>query len=364
MNLAYSRSLYLHIPFCRKKCNYCDFVSYANKENIIESYINAVLSEVTSMARQELYSLFIGGGTPSVLEANSFKRLFEVIHHQFHFSTDAEITLETNPESLTKNKLQLFRDLGINRLSIGLQATDDIHLKFLGRIHSYNQFKTAYDKAREIGFNNINIDVMFGIPGLSMDEWKKSLQEIVSLHPDHLSLYALSIEEGTRFYSEQMVSDDDSAGDQYEYAVGFLKENGFNRYEISNFAYASKYSKHNSIYWDGGEYYGVGAGAAGYIDRKRTKNDPDVESYIAKITAGKSPVVEEEVIDQAKQTKEKIFLGLRKSKGVVCGEQENEIVQNRLLPFLDEGLLIYAPPVLRLSDKGMLLANQIWRALL
>lgn len=356
-------ALYIHIPFCRSKCHYCDFNSYAGKSYLVPSYVQAVIKEIERLPANELYSVCVGGGTPTIMEVHCFEALFSGIYKKFHLSSNAEITVEANPESLTREKLKTLRREGVNRLSVGLQSTHAVYLELLGRVHTLSQFESVYGMAREEGFDNINIDLIFGIPGLSMDEWQQTLTKITGYKPEHISLYALSVEEGTQFHKNNISPDDDRAGDQYEYAVAYLAENGFNRYEISNFARPGRKSRHNSMYWEGREYYGVGAGASSYIKNKRTKNISDIGAYIDTILSGRHVFEEEEIIDEQKRIREKLLLGLRKSVGVICGNEEDGIIKNKLDCFLKEGLLQYNPPVLKLSDRGILLANQIWREL-
>ncbi len=316
------------------------------------------------MPSGSLYSVYIGGGTPTVLSTGHFERIFTALFERFHLSASAEVTVEANPESVNRGVLRVLRRGGVNRISIGLQSIYDRHLRFLGRVHSFERFREAYTLVRSEGFDNVNIDLMFGIPDMTRAEWERTLNTVVRLRPEHLSVYGLSREKGTCFDRDGVVIDEDVSAEQYEQALVCLRNEGYRRYEISNFALAGRESRHNLVYWNGGQYYGAGAGAAGYIGGRRWKNDPRIEGYINAVEQGGTAAIEEEFIDRSRKSCEKLFLGLRKEEGVRCGPGETAVVRERLGDPLHDGLLVFEPPVLRLTDRGMLLANRVWRALL
>lgn len=357
-------ALYIHIPFCKKKCSYCDFTSFSGKEYCIPAYIEALKKEMRTIPPGEISSVYIGGGTPSVVEPEYIDILLNFCSDYFKIRQHAEVTIEVNPESVSSEKIKTYLRSGINRLSIGLQSMYDSCLQLLGRIHTYRDFRNAYFKARHEGFENINIDLIYGIPDLSFAEWKETLREVAALKPDHVSLYSLSVDENTLLYQNEIQVDEDAASEQYSYAVRFLHQAGLLRYEISNFARPGRESRHNQVYWNGGPYYGVGAGAASFVGEKRWKNISDIERYIDALESGLPVIQEEELLNKSQKTIEKLFLGLSMTKGVVCGADEDNIFQERLIDFASNGLLVYQPPILKFTEKGMLFANQVWRALL
>lgn len=267
-------SLYVHIPFCKKKCIYCDFLSFSNCDYAKQkSYINALCKEIESYRpiafQYKVTTIFIGGGTPSYIEATFLKQVMNSIYHTFKVDEQAEITIEGNPDSLEKDKLKIYREVGINRLSIGLQSANDQYLKVLGRVHNYDQFVAAYLSAREVGFNNINVDLISGIPGEKQESYIRTLAKIVELQPEHISAYSLIVEDGTPLSSAEelleLLPTEEEDRLLYSKTKMFLKNSGYHRYEISNYAKSGFECKHNLVYWTGGEYLGVGLGASSYL---------------------------------------------------------------------------------------------------
>lgn len=267
-------SIYIHIPFCKRKCAYCDFLSFGGRDRSVQKkYIDALCKEIGAYSqiadRYIVSTIFIGGGTPSYIDADHIGRILDRVRGTFTVSDDCEITIEGNPDSLTKDKLTAYRSLGINRLSIGLQSTNDEMLRNLGRVHNYDQFIAAYSRAREAGFSNINIDIMSGLPGESMESYIRTLGRVVELQPEHISAYSLIVEDGTplaendellnKLPSEEM----DRA--QYARTKMLLGQSGYERYEISNYSKTGYECRHNLRYWTGGEYLGVGLGASSYL---------------------------------------------------------------------------------------------------
>lgn len=341
-------SLYIHIPFCVKKCNYCDFLSFSSSDTVKKQYIKALCQEIESffaVQKQEkdnteeiiIKTIFFGGGTPSILEAKQIEVVMDAVRKTFVIAADAEITIEMNPGTIKREKLETYQKIGINRLSIGLQTTDDERLKVLGRVHTYEQFLENYKMARELGFQNISVDLMSALPKESINDYQKDLERVLELEPEHISSYSLIIEEGTPFYDnneilERLPSEEEDRA-MYDLTEQILLERGYHRYEISNYAKTGKESRHNSVYWTGGEYVGFGLGASSYLrsdhpylqDSKeqleqcygvRFKNETNIKKYIQNSYV---PILEkEEVTFLSKQEamEEFMFLGLRMMQGI------------------------------------------------
>jgi oxygen-independent coproporphyrinogen-3 oxidase len=287
--------IYIHIPFCVKKCNYCDFLSAPATGSIINEYMKALITEIGVFSRETndytVPTIFIGGGTPSIVEASDIIRIMEQVGRVFHVDYGRlEATIEVNPGTVTREKLQNYRKAGINRLSFGLQSTDNMELKQLGRIHTYEKFIENYNTARELGYNNINIDLMSALPGQTLDSWEQTLIKTVTLQPEHISAYSLIIEEGTPFYdlynetgpAFNELPDEDTDRSMYHLTKQFLGGSGYYRYEISNYAKPGYESRHNSSYWTGTEYLGFGLGASSLIEGVRFNNLRDLREYISK----------------------------------------------------------------------------------
>lgn len=270
-------SIYVHIPFCKRKCNYCDFVSFGGCDiSLQKDYINALCKEIDAFSliadEYKIVTVFIGGGTPSYIPAEYIGMILDRIRETFIVDADCEITIEGNPDSLSKDKLILYRKYGINRLSIGLQSANDEMLKILGRVHNYDQFVAAYSRAREAGFTNINVDVMSGLPGESLESYVKTLAKVVAMQPEHISSYSLIIEDGTPLSENNellaLLPSEEEDRKQYMRTKLLLGQSGYERYEISNYAKKGYECKHNLVYWTGGEYLGVGLSAASYLKIK------------------------------------------------------------------------------------------------
>jgi oxygen-independent coproporphyrinogen-3 oxidase len=308
-------ALYIHIPFCQRKCNYCDFVSYAGKEGLIDGYVDALIRELESLrstVHDPLSTIFFGGGTPTLLEPRHFGQIINTII--CHLSLDighSELSVEANPGTADIKKLRALRQLGLNRLSIGVQSFNDQHLKTLGRIHDSATAKRFYQDARDAGFDNINLDLIFALPGQNLNEWKADLEQAIELKPEHLSTYNLQIEEGTPFYSafripNSALPSEDEELSMYEHTIETLTANGYRHYEISNFAKPGFECQHNFVYWRNGNYLGVGAGAHSHINGQRWSNPNCVEEYIRdarRITLDETRL--------ATDQRETLFLGLR-----------------------------------------------------
>ena len=367
-------SLYIHIPFCAQKCLYCDFPSFARKDHLRKAYIEALNKEIISLREKhnnlEISTIFIGGGTPSVLEANELECLLKEVA-KLNMAKDIEYSMECNPGNLTEEKLEVMKKYGVNRISMGLQAKQDNLLKGLGRIHNYKTFKENFLLAKKVGFNNINVDLMFGLPNQRLNEWEETLREIISLEPAHISAYSLIIEEGTAFYNlyendKLKLPTEEEERKMYHLAKKILEENGFNQYEISNYAKERKECRHNLAYWNMDNWIGVGSAAASYINGKRIKNISSVEEYINSINEKGEAV--EEIINNSKNDnmEEFMFMGLRKINGIDENEFKkrfsmniNDVYGEILNKYIDEGLLIRESGRIFLSEKGIEISNVI-----
>lgn len=359
-------NLYIHIPFCKKKCYYCDFISYPNKDNYIEEYIDTIIKEYRNYKAEEyiIKTVYIGGGTPSYIDSKYIVKIL----NEINLEKAEEITIEVNPGTVTKEKLIDYKNSGINRLSIGLQATQDTLLKEIGRIHTYNEFLNTYNMARDIGFNNINIDLMLGLPKQTLEDIIQSVKKIIELKPEHISIYSLILEEGTKMYDmvntqNLVLPKEDEERKMYWTVKNVLEKNGYNHYEISNFAKKGYYSKHNTDCWNQKEYIGLGAAAHSYLDNRRYSNLENIEEYIRKYNDKNV----HEIQDKISQEKEYMILGLRKLDGIDISEFELKFNENPIYLFRNElNKLVNLELIevdlnnIRLTDKGLDLANIVW----
>ncbi len=374
--------LYIHIPFCIRKCNYCDFLSFSCDEEGIEKYVSTLVEEIRCKARDYkddvITSVFIGGGTPSILSDDQIERIMNVVKNNYNLSDCCEITIESNPGTLTEEKLLAYKKSGINRLSIGLQSADDDELKLLGRIHDYQTFVDNYNLARKLGFDTINVDLISAIPGGSIEKFKESLLKVVELNPEHISVYSLIIEEGTPFYinygeggplEDTLISEDDDR-EIYHLTKTLLAEAGYNQYEISNYSKAGRKCQHNIGYWIRKNYVGFGLGASSLYDNMRYKNTSDMKEYL-RIKAEDVPcgyMIRKEVenLDIKDIIGEYMYLGLRMNRGVdlkKMSEQVGQDVYNIYRTWIDkcasDGLIINKDHIICLTDKGQDLANYV-----
>ena len=280
-------SLYVHIPFCDQKCFYCDFPSFAGKEQLKENYVKALIKEINNKITKEylINTIFIGGGTPSSLGYNELEILLKEIN-KLNLSNNIEYTMECNPGNLTKEKLKIMKEYGVNRISMGLQAVQNTLLKSIGRIHNYDEFERNFKEARDFGFNNINVDLIFGLPNQSLENWKESLERIIALNPEHISAYSLIIEEGTAFYKlyeedKLKIPTEDIEREMYNLAKSKLLEAGYYQYEISNYSKIGLECRHNLAYWNMDSWIGVGSAASSYINNKRLTNTWRINSAVS-----------------------------------------------------------------------------------
>ena len=364
-------ALYIHIPFCKQKCFYCDFPSYARKDDLMSDYIEALLIELKEKIKAyKVRSLFIGGGTPSYLNEENLRKLMKVMKN-INFIEDAEKTIECNPGTVSEEKFNIMKEGAINRLSFGLQTTKNNLLKGIGRIHTFEAFKDNYNLARSVGFNNINIDMMFGLPNQSVKDWTDSLEEVAKLNPEHISAYSLIIEEGTPFYKlynedKLKLPSEEEEREMYKKCKDILIENGYHQYEISNYAKEGKECLHNEVYWMCDEYIGVGASSSSYIDGKRIKNIDDLREYIKRIGISESIVDEEIINTKNDDIEEFMFMGLRMN----CGIKEEEfkrrfhtdidnVYKDVIEGNINKGLLERKRGRIYLTDKGIELSNMV-----
>lgn len=397
--------LYIHIPFCKHKCYYCDFVSYANKKKFFKKYVECVKKEIGKYARENrimsehglepkyvIKTIYIGGGTPSLIDEEYIEDILKSIRENFeitsnleenyeaqdekikNYNSQIETTIEVNPGTVTKEKLQKYLECGINRLSIGLQAVQDNLLKEIGRIHTFEDFQNVYKCAREVGFENINVDLMIGLPNQTLDDVKESTKKVMALKPEHISVYSLILEENTKL--EDMVikgklelPDDEIERKMYWYVKKALEKHKYIHYEISNFARPGFESKHNSDCWNQNEYIGIGAAASSFMNNARYENTSDLEEYISNIENDKPSknIQLQELLDDESKIDEYMMLSLRKISGVNISEFKRKFNRNPIIRYnkileklIKEELIEIDGNNIRLSSKGIDLANLVW----
>ena len=362
--------LYLHIPFCIKKCDYCDFLSGPSTRAGQEAYIYALLREmkaVSALEKRPVDTVFIGGGTPSVPECDVMEKLLQGMQESFCFQKDAEITIEANPGTLTPKKLELYRKYGINRISIGLQSPKDEELKVLGRIHNYEQFQESYQMARAAGFSNINTDLMFAIPGQSYEGWMENLCTVAELGPEHISAYSLIIEDGTPFSKRELdLPDEDTEYRMYEDTAKVLEEYGYHQYEISNYARRGQECRHNEGYWQRKDYIGLGLGAASLIGNERFTNTTDMQEYLENSGITEQIRNNREILTREDEMAEFMFLGLRMTEGVSKAEFQEyfgtaiEKIYGKVLEkYKHQGMLVEKEDRIFLSRAGIHVSNVV-----
>ncbi|MGL5260750.1 MAG: radical SAM family heme chaperone HemW [Lachnospiraceae bacterium] len=377
-------SIYIHIPFCVRKCFYCDFLSFEATKEERSLYVEALCMEIERESKKYknrfVKTIFFGGGTPSLLTSVEVTKIMNCVTSHFLLIENAEITMECNPKTASYEEFCQYIKHGINRLSIGLQSIQDDELEAIGRIHTYKEFLSCYEDARKAGFTNINIDLLSGLPGQSVESYEKTLQTIVGLNPEHISAYSLIIEEGTMFYEWYELQEgnnrlplltEDEDRTIYSFTKSFLKEHGYERYEISNYAKKGKECKHNLVYWERLDYVGFGLGASSMVENIRFRNEEDLVAYIDKNQRDLSVIVEEEPLIKEAQIEEFMFLGLRKMEGIskekfkeiFChtvddyfGEQLRELKEKELLEETTESIF--------LTEQGIDISNQVFLSFL
>lgn len=368
--------LYIHIPFCVRKCAYCDFLSWKGSGEQREEYVRALEQEILSYkefgADYQVSTVYFGGGTPSILEGEQIERIMEAICRTFRITGKPEITLEMNPGTALREKLELYKRLGINRLSMGLQSVKNENLKLLGRIHTYEDFLESWRMAREAGFDNISGDLISSLPGQTLEEWKEELEILMETPLEHISVYQLILEKGTEFYEkygghEELLPDEETSAEIYLWTGKYLKSRGFEQYEISNYAREGRQSAHNLRYWERKDYLGLGLGAASMIRNMRMTNTRSWDKYMAHCRDPRKIREEVEFLEEPRQMEEFMFLGLRKTRGVsrkefyrIFGRELDQVYEKTLRKYLDQGLLKESRDRIWLSDQGILVSNQVF----
>ena len=365
--------IYVHIPFCKRKCAYCDFISFSGKARLIEKYVEALKREINKckIGKEDymVKTIYFGGGTPSFIESKYIVEILEAIKEKFNISKNAEITIEINPGTVTEEKLKDYYEVGINRISFGLQSTNSQLLKLVGRIHSYSSFLEGYNLAKKTGFKNINVDLMIGLPVQTLKDVQKDLSRIIELNPEHVSVYSLIVEEGTRIEEkiknkELYLPSEKLERKMYWEVKKKLEEAGYIHYEISNFAKAGYESKHNLSCWNQEEYLGFGLAAHSYFNNVRYSNTDDFEEYFD--WPENSKIIHERQTDEDKQ-KEFMLLGLRKIEGVAISDFKNKFIENPIYLYREtlnklvtQGLIEVDIDSIKLTNRGIDLANLVW----
>lgn len=368
--------LYIHIPFCARKCAYCDFLSFAAPVRIYREYVDKLIEETYGQSDNfqdyQVSTIFIGGGTPSILPSELMGELLGVIWECFDIADGAEITIEANPGTLTMEKLETYLEGGINRISIGLQSSDDMELKALGRIHTFDEFLKSYQRARQAGFTNINVDLMSGLPGQDIHSWRNTLRKVMMLKPEHISAYSLIVEEGTPFYElygtdRKGLPDEETDREMYHLTKEMMQSQGYSRYEISNYARPGFECRHNIGYWTGVDYLGLGLGASSYTHGFRYHNTADFNEYLG-LNLREAGAASQDIQELTHEEKmeEFMFLGLRMMKGVSGSDFLGRFGQNMwnvyggVFEKLEAQKLIEVDaPVVRLTELGIDVSNMV-----
>lgn len=371
--------LYIHIPFCVKKCAYCDFLSAPAKDDVIEEYVTAMCLEIDSYREMFMEylvdSIFFGGGTPSILNEKQITHIVNKIRNAFDIKKEAEITIECNPGTVSESKLSTYKMLGINRLSFGLQSTDNAELKKLGRIHTYEEFLENFHLARKFGFTNINVDIMSALPGQSLQSYCNTLEQIIQLDPEHISAYSLILEEGTSFY--EMYGEDGSYKDlipneeidrgMYHETKRLLKDAGYERYEISNYAKIGYACRHNIGYWKRREYLGIGLGASSLIGKERYHIVNELTNYMKGCKNSYDLREERELLSRKDEIEEFMFLGLRLVEGISVVEfydlfhqKIDDVYPKVIEKLMNENMIVVKKDKIFLTDRGLDLSNHIF----
>ena len=367
-NIPMAEFLYIHIPYCVKKCIYCDFLSLPFDELTARRYVNSLCMEleIRKAAAGTLKTIFIGGGTPTLLPEDCFRQLSHCLRENFDFSPEIEISVEANPGTVSAPKIENLLTLGINRMSIGIQSFHDDELKTLGRIHTADEAQEAVRLLQVAGLRNVSVDLMYGIPGQTIGTWKQTLEKAAGLSPQHISSYELTPEKGTPLSllikkNELIMPEEGLILDMYDLAIDFLRENRYDHYEISNFALPGFRCRHNLNYWERGEYIGAGAGAHSFIQGIRSSNTGDINTYIDSLTNDIIPEAGAIEISADEAIKEFIFLGLRKTEGVDLPQAKTMIpdIMDACSGLIESGYLAITDNRLRLTRKGLPLSNMV-----
>ncbi|MDF2536471.1 MAG: coproporphyrinogen oxidase [Bacillales bacterium] len=366
-------SAYIHIPFCTNICHYCDFNKFFIKNQPVEEYLDALKTEMNLYGKIQAKSLFVGGGTPSALSEVQLKRLMSIINESVEIDSEAEFAVEANPGDLTEEKLQILRDAGVNRISLGVQTFNNELLEKIGRSHHSEDVFATIEAAKLAGFKNISIDLIYGLPDQTLGQVKKDFELAVMQDLQHISAYSLIIEPKTVFYQlynkgKLSLPSEDTEAEMYEWIMDELPKHGFKQYEISNYSKKGYESQHNLTYWNNEEYYGFGAGAHGYLQGKRYSNFTVLKKYIEYLKKGTRPILSESELTQREKMEEEMFLGLRKNQGVSLNLFEGKFnisIQVAFPKVLDEliakGLIEIKDGYLKLTRIGKMLGNEVFQ---
>ncbi|WP_173916091.1 radical SAM family heme chaperone HemW [Halobacillus sp. Marseille-Q1614] len=376
MNIS---SAYIHIPFCQQICHYCDFTKFFYNEQLADEYLKALEKEIHTYVpgdKEVLETIFVGGGTPTALTAPQLKRLLEMIDQHFAIDKCREYTFEANPGDLDKEKVKLLKDYGVNRISLGVQVFDDKMLEKIGRVHRVKDVYTNVDRLLNEGLTNISIDLMYALPGQTVSDFEKTIEEALQFNLPHYSSYSLQIEPKTVFYNRYkkgklVKPPEDDEAEMYELLQRKLSAAGVSQYEISNFAKPGYESQHNLTYWNNEYYYGIGAGSHGYLPGVRTINIRPLPAYVKKALADGRPILHEEPVGEKERMEEEMFLGLRKAEGVSMDRFEKkfdrpmkEVFGSAILLLEQRGLISQSNQRVFLTDKGKILGNEVFQEFL
>ena len=369
--------IYIHIPFCKRKCFYCDFCSYEKFSNYYEEYVESLIKEIKNVKVEDniiVKTIYIGGGTPSIIDAELIEKIYVELKNKFKIDKNVEFTIEVNPGTVNKEKIEKYKLIGINRLSIGLQSANDNLLKIIGRIHTYEEFEYCYSLAKNIGFSNINVDLMIGLPKQSIEDVKDTLKSIIDKNPEHISVYSLILEDETKLkklVDDKILNipDEEIERDMYWLVKNMLKQSGYEQYEISNFAKKGYESKHNTDCWNQKEYIGFGVAAHSYLNKLRYSNTYDLNEYIRNIKNSQfqKNIEIQEVQEKNIQMNEYMILGLRMIKGISInkfterfGENPKIKYKKELNKLQKENLITTDEHYIKLTKKGIDFANIVW----
>lgn len=374
------KSAYLHIPFCEHICYYCDFNKVFIEGQPVDEYIDMLIREMSFLKEEvsahPLSTMYIGGGTPTSLSAKQLEKLMIGIHEQLPLASGVEFTVEANPGDLTADKIAVLKNYGVNRLSMGVQSFDDRLLKKIGRKHTASDVFDTMRLLEKSGLNNVSIDLIYALPGQSLESFHDSLDKALSLDLPHYSLYSLILENQTVFYNlarqgRLHLPDEDEEGDMFDLAASFMEAHGRKQYEVSNFAIPGKESQHNLVYWNNEEYYGLGAGASGYLDGVRYRNFGPIQQYMQPLKEQKRPIRDEEILTEQARMEEELFLGLRKREGVSYAlfyekfkQSLDEVFGNVIEELVAEKLLVKDTQHIALTRRGLALGNNVFQRFL
>lgn len=378
--MSLPKAVYVHIPFCEQICHYCDFNKVFLKGQPVDEYVLACETEMKATVSQHPYenieTIYIGGGTPSVMDTNQLEKLLRSINDVFSPQKNAEFSFEVNPGNISDEKLSILKDAGVNRLSIGVQVFQEELLKKIGRTHDTNDVYETIARARKFGFENLSIDLMFGLPGQTVESFEESIKKSLELEIPHFSAYSLKVEEKTIFYhllrkGKLPLPTEDEEVSMYDVLINMLTEQHYEHYEISNFSKKGYESKHNLTYWNNEEYYGIGAGAHGYVDGQRYANVGPINKYLSKVEDFGRPVLDSHVVTEKEKIEEEMFLGLRKLEGVSISQFKSryekgpfEIFGKEIERLKGQGLLKVENDCISLTRNGLFVANEVFEKFL